>query len=100
MQGSVKGNPENGVLRKEASPCFAPAVFMLQKPQVGGRTSGRGAPAERMPLVPVPGEVTCGGVCSRTDHWEGHVFMVCSLQVRGRKACGQNQQKVLNEGMG
>lgn len=46
------------MLRKEATPCFAPAVFMLEKPQVGGRTTGRGAPADMMPSVPVPVEET------------------------------------------
>lgn len=41
MQGFVKGKRENSVLRKEATLYFTPAVFMLEKAQISGRTAGR-----------------------------------------------------------
>lgn len=31
----VKDNCRSSLLKKEVTPCFAPAVFILEKPQIG-----------------------------------------------------------------
>lgn len=54
--------------RKEAAPCFAPAVFVLEKPQAGGRTAGRSCPCGDDAPVPSQQKLTRGGLASRTGH--------------------------------
>lgn len=45
----VKGNGDSSSWRKEVTPCFAPAVFILEKPQVG---AWQAPPVDSVPLFP------------------------------------------------